>query len=272
MTELANRRKTGLTRRASVKPDVRRDRIVDLVRERYRITVEELADLLTMSRETVRRDLTLLADSGRLRKVHGGATLPEIHREGHFADRMTSAVRAKRAVAAAAAAIFPPGSTIFVDVGTTTLVFAEALSARADLTVVTNGVDIARKLASSGVKVFLVGGELKPGTGEVLGSMAVEQIGRFYASDVVLTVAGLNDRGAMDYQLDEAQIARAMIDQARVLTVIADASKLGRDALFQVCPLEAIDRLVVDRAPHPELALALEAAGVTVIVADAGPS
>ncbi len=250
-----------------MKPEMRRERIVDRVRECERISVEALADWLGSSRETIRRDLTWLADAGRIRKYHGGAALAEVHREGGFAARLVEAVHEKRAIAAAAAALFPAGSTIFIDVGTTTLMFADALSGRTDVTVITNGMDIGRKLVSSGVKVFIIGGELNPETAESAGPLAVEQVGHFHASDVVITVAGLNTGGAMDFQLDEAQIARAMIKRARMLTVIADASKLGRDALFQVCALEEIDRLVVDRAPESVLAEALANAGVRVIVA-----
>jgi DeoR family glycerol-3-phosphate regulon repressor len=250
-----------------MKPDHRRERIVDIVRERARMTVEDLAELLGSSRETIRRDLSQLADDGRLRKFHGGAALPEPHREGPFADRMGEAVREKRAIAAVASVLFPPGSTLFIDVGTTTQMFAEALAGRPDLTVITNGIAIARTLGESGTKVFGIGGEYRADTGEMLGAFAVEQIGRFFATHAVITVGGLSARGAMDFQLDEAQIARAMIAQARIITVIADSSKLQRDALFQVCPLADIDRLIVDCRPDIELAAALETAGVEVIIA-----
>ena len=253
-----------------MRPDDRRERIVEVVRERARMTVEDLAELLGSSRETIRRDLSQLADDGRLRKFHGGAALPEPHREGPFADRMGESVREKRAIAAVAAGLFPPGSTLFIDVGTTTQIFAEALAGRPGLTVITNGVAIAKILGDSGVTVFGIGGAYHPETGEMLGPLAVEQIGRFHAGHAVITVGGLTKRGAMDFQIDEAQVARAMVGQARFITVIADSSKLHRDALFQVCPLETIDRLVVDRPPDAEFAAALDAAGIEVIVASAG--
>ena len=250
-----------------MRPQLRRERIVERVRETERVTVSELARWLRSSHETIRRDLSHLAETGRIRKFHGGATLADIHREGPLASRLGEFVREKRSVAATAAGLFAPGSSLFIDVGSTTLLFADALSARRDLTVITNGLDIARKFSASGVKVFLTGGEFKPDTAELVGTLAIEQIGRFFASDAVLTVAGLNIRGAMDFQLDEAQVARAMVAQASTVTVIADSSKLGRDALFQVCPLEDIDRLVVDRAPDQALTDALAAARVEVIVA-----
>jgi DeoR family glycerol-3-phosphate regulon repressor len=250
-----------------MKPGQRREQIVALVRERERVTVDELAALLGGSRETIRRDLGTLADRGRLRKIHGGAMLPDSLHEGRFADRLVEAVAEKRLVAAAAAALFEPGTTLFIDVGTTTLMFAEALVGRADLTIITNGLEIARVLAGSGNKIFVIGGEFAADTAEMVGALAVEQIGRFYAAHAVITVGGLSERGAMDFQLEEAQVARAMIAQARQVTIIADTSKLQREALFQVCPLDAIDRLVVDRPPAPDFVRALEKAGVELIIA-----
>jgi DeoR family glycerol-3-phosphate regulon repressor len=250
-----------------MKPEIRRERIIDLVRERERVSVDDLADLLGSSRETIRRDLTELADRGHVRKFHGGAMMPDVHREGAFPIRLSEAIREKRAVARAAAALFGPGDTIFIDMGTTTLLFAEELARRPDITVITNSPQIAQIIAAGGGKVFVIGGEYRADVGEMIGSLAVEQIARFHAAHAVITVGGLGQSGAMDFLLDEAQIARAMVGQARFVTVIADGSKLGRMALFQVCPLGQIDRLVVDVAPGGALAQALAAAGVEVVVA-----
>jgi DeoR family glycerol-3-phosphate regulon repressor len=251
-----------------MKPVFRRERIIDLVRERERMAVDELAELLGSSRETIRRDLTALADRGRLRKFHGGAMLPEMYREGSFPARLSESVREKRAIARTAASLFKPGDTIFIDVGTTTLLFAEALAHQNGLTIITNGPRIGRIMAQAGSQVFVIGGEYRLDADEMVGALSAEQIARFHASHVVLTIGGLSRNGAMDYSLDEAQVARAMIAQARHVTIIADGSKLGRDALFQVCPLDAIDRLVVDISPDVGLGQTLAEAGVEVIIAE----
>lgn len=87
----------------------------------------------------------------------------------------------------------------------------------------------------------------------------------------MITVGALNGDGAMDFSIEEAEIARAMIAQARQLTVIADSSKLGRRALFQVFPLSRINRLVVDRKPTGELWEALQQARVEVHEAPCAP-
>lgn len=252
-----------------MKPKLRQDRIVDILRQQERISVEALADLLSASRETIRRDLNDLADRGEVRKFHGGAMLPEPAVEGDFSSRLSEAPAEKRAIARAAAALFGPGESLLVDAGTTTLAFAEELARRSGLTVVTNCLRIAQVVGQGpgGNRVFVIGGEYRPDVGETVGALAAAQIAGFNATHAVLTIGGLVAAGAYDFQIEEAGIARAMVAQAQHVTVIADGSKFNRRALFQVCRLEEIDRIVVDRPPDQALADALADAGVEVIVA-----
>jgi DeoR family glycerol-3-phosphate regulon repressor len=208
-------------------PEERRQEITRLAHAEGRVAVEELVARLNASRETMRRDLTVLAGRGILLKYHGGARTPRADIEGPFQARMAANMPAKRRIAAAAARLFEPGDTLFIDTGTTTLCLAEALGRLKGLTVVTNAPRLAGAIADL-------------------------------------------EGGIMDYDIDEAQVAQAMIGQAEQVTVVADASKLGRRALFQVCELAAVDRLVTDAAPPAAIAAALGEAGVAVVVAD-GP-
>lgn len=252
-----------------MRPDLRREQILGLVRARERMTVDALAELLTTSRETIRRDLTELAERGLVKKFHGGAAWPEAGGESAFQARMSENTREKRAIGHLAASLFAPGDTLFVDTGTTTVVFAEELARRSGLTVITNSLGIAQILGRSAManRVFVIGGEYRDDAGENVGVLAIEQIARFHAAHAVITVGAIEPAGVMDFQLDEAEVARAMVGQARKVTVLADSSKLDRSALFQVCPLSRLDRLVVDRAPSEPLAEAPRHAEVEVLVA-----
>jgi DeoR family glycerol-3-phosphate regulon repressor len=254
-----------------MKPRLRQDRIVEILRQQERISVEALAGLLSASRETIRRDLNDLADRGEVRKFHGGAMLPDAAGEGDFSSRLAEAAAEKRAIARAAAALFRPGDSLLVDAGTTTLAFAEELARHSGLTVITNCLRIAQIVGQGpgGSRVIVIGGEYRPDAGEAIGALATAQIAGFSASHAVLTIGGLVAAGAYDFQIEEAGVARAMVAQARHVTVIADGSKFNRSALFQVCRLEEIDRIVVDRRPDGALAGALAAAGVEVVVAQA---
>ncbi|PXB92111.1 DeoR/GlpR transcriptional regulator, partial [Pseudomonas aeruginosa] len=118
----------------------------------------------------------------------------------------------------------------------TTLLFARELARQSHLTVITNSLLIAGSVGASGNRAFMIGGEYRPESEQNVGALAIEQIARFNAEHAVITVGALNGDGAMDFSIEEAEIARAMIAQARQLTVIADSSMLGRRALFQVFP------------------------------------
>ncbi|WP_250514670.1 DeoR/GlpR family DNA-binding transcription regulator [Caballeronia sp. INDeC2] len=252
-----------------MKPQLRHTTILELLRQHKKVTVDFLSEHLGTSRETIRRDLTELSLRGQLRKYHGGATLLDRQTEGAFRSRLLEQDEEKRAVARCAAALFDRDDTLFIDTGTTTLAFAQELAARPAMTVVTNSLAITQTMARGGEahRVFLIGGEYVDEASENVGQLAVEQISQFHARDAVITVGAIDPSGVMDYELREAEIARAMIAQAKRVTVVADATKLNRTALFQVCTLDRIDRLVVNELPDAALAGALAVAGVEVIVA-----
>ena len=102
-----------------------------------------------------------------------------------------------------------------------------------------------------------------------LGPLAVEQIRNFRAQHAILTVGALDGASIMDFDLQEAEIARAMIERSERVTIVADHSKLGRKAVFDVATLGRIARLITDAPPPPALSGVLAQAGVEVIVASA---
>lgn len=254
-----------------MKPDERRERIAAVVRETSRASVDELARMLEISRETVRRDLSLLSEQGLLRKVHGGAVQSQTAREGSLRDREAANRPQKIAIGRRAAALFENGDSIFIDAGTTTTLFAATLAEMGGFTVITNSVPVAARLAESRVRseVYLLGGRYEPENQEVVGPVALDQINGFHADHVVLAIGAVDLTGkCTDYNADEAFIARAMVSRARRKTVLADSSKFGRNALFQVCEARELDRLVTDARPAEPLLRVLESAGVEVIVAE----
>lgn len=254
-----------------MRPRDRRERILELLRDsdNGRITVEDLVRRLKISQETVRRDLTQLSSGGLVSKFHGGVALPQSSGEGPFRARMAKSLREKRAIARSAAGLFRSGDTLLIDAGSTTVVFAEELARQTGLTVITNSVMIAQTMSrgGNGNRAFLIGGEYSDEAMVNLGALAVRQVAQFHAIHAVITVGAIGIEGVMDYTLEEAEIACAMIAQARRLTVIADSSKLEKTGLFRVCGLDVVDQIVVDARPKGALSDALAAAEVQVLVA-----
>jgi len=256
-----------------MKPEERRRRIADLVKEASRASVEELAGLLDTSRETVRRDLALLSEQGLLRKVHGGAVYAQTAFESPLKERYAAARQEKLALAEVAARQFREGDSLLIDSGTTTALFAAALGRTGSFTVITNSLLVARELRDSPCKseVYLLGGTLFGEGDEVLGSLVIEQIQRLQADHAVLTAGAIDPRGrCLDFNAEEAFIARAMMSSARRTTILADSTKLGKHALFEVCEAGEVDRLVTDKPPPREVGEALRAANVEVLVAARG--
>ena len=248
---------------------MRQIKIVEFIRKHERATVDELAVLLDVSRETIRRDLTSLANVGKIQKVHGGAVLPRVFGEGSFQQRMLDNAEAKARIAETAAKLFSTGETVFIDTGSTTLHFAEKLSEVSGLTIVTNSTDIANTIsaAAMGSRTFLLGGEFSPDNRQTVGTMVATQVRSFRAHHAVLTIGGLDGRtGAMDYNIEEALVARAMIEQSESLTVLTDSSKFNAVASFEVCSLARINHLVCDVMPPGALGKALTDAGVKIIL------
>ncbi|WNJ91533.1 DeoR/GlpR family DNA-binding transcription regulator [Bosea sp. 685] len=257
-----------------MRPSARQDLIVDYVEKRGSVTVEFLASTLSTSRETIRRDLSALAKDGRVRKFHGGASELSAYAEGQivegsFQARMHENVPQKRRIAKATAALFKPGDSIFVDTGSTTVYLAEELGKLSGLTVISNSILVAQQVSKgANNRVFLIGGEYRDDTAQNVGRLALDQIGAFKAAHLVITVGAIDADGVSDFNPEEAEIAQAMLGQSRSLTVIADSSKLGKTAIFQVCDLKRIQRMVLDQLPASPLAQTLLAAGIEIIIAD----
>ncbi|MDM7932349.1 DeoR/GlpR family DNA-binding transcription regulator [Tabrizicola sp.] len=248
-----------------MKPHERQPQIEAIIRREGEVSVEMLAARFDVSSETIRRDLGTLAERGRVQKVHGGARRPFLVAEPSFGERQGRAAAAKAEIGRRLGRIITPGETLFIDTGSTTLAAADALAAIPGLTIVTNSCRLADRLAQAGSEatIHLLGGRYGADNAQTIGSAVIEQLQGFRADRAILTVAAIDPAiGAMDASLDEAQIARAMIRNARSLTVLADASKFGRQAAYAVCATEDIDLLISDGQLDKAQAEALADRGV----------
>jgi DeoR family glycerol-3-phosphate regulon repressor len=251
-----------------LKPKQRQARVLDVIEREGEVTVDALAADFGVSAETVRRDLALLAESGAVLKVHGGARRMRLYAEGTFDQRMDEAAAEKAEIARKVAKVVAPRDTCFIDTGSTTLACAHALSEIDELTVVTNSVRIAQVMARGHGKarVHLIGGQFAADNGETVGPDAVEQIGRFHADYAIIGVAALDSSaGPSAANFDEASVARAMCANARKIIVVAHAGKFGRQAAHRICRFEDIDMLVSNEAPAGATLLALRSSGVALI-------
>ncbi|SFA88018.1 transcriptional regulator, DeoR family [Poseidonocella pacifica] len=237
--------------------------LADLLRD-GKVQTNALAERFAVSRETIRRDLLELDRRGSLTRVHGGAVpvVKDVRPEPAFRDRLAERAEAKLAIGRRAAELIPPGSTVFVDAGTTTRAFALELVRRIELRVITNCIEIAQILApSEGVDVLLLGGRPHGEVPATFGELTLSEIDRFLADFAVIGPVGLSlTRGGTDYELHEAEVARKMIGCSATCIMLCDASKIGAESRVAICGLDQIAHIVTDS----ETDMAFSPAGVKV--------
>lgn len=226
--------------------DERHHRIRTLLASYQRVTTERIVAELGVSRETARRDVLELEAAGELRRVHGGVVATGPGAEPPMAERALVRHKEKRAIAKAAARRIPPGATLFIDAGTTVLALAEALVALEGLTIITNAFDVATQLAARH-QVLVLGGRPGVEIAATYGERTIAEIRRCRADMAVLSPVGLHaGHGASSYDLAEAEVARAMVEQADQTMILADYSKWGQVSRVSFCAPQEIDVLVAD--------------------------
>lgn len=246
----------------------RHHRIVSLLATREQVSLENLAAEFGVSRETLRRDIVQLEAEGRLKRVHGGFTRAD-GEEPPFQSRVMAHAEAKRRIGAAAARLVEPGMLIAIDAGTTTLAFAESLVRIPRLKVVTNSLGVATTLRDGGgeADVILLGGHLGTDVPGTYGEIAIAQLQRFAPQIAFFSPVGLSAaKGAMNYDLAEAEVAKTLAENAKRVVVLADHSKLGHTSRVHICGCELIDTLVTDRSATQACTDELKAAGLGQLI------
>lgn len=232
----------------------RRGKIQEIVNERGSVSVTDLHRRLKVSRETIRRDITKLADEGRLRRTHGGA-LALSHSEPVFDERMTQNADGKKAIGLVAASLVADDTSVLIDSGTTTAFLAEALGERRRLTVYTNDLRIAARLAGHNEnRVILTGGEYQAQEGAMTGSDAVAMLGNYFPDFAFVSASAISAHPAlMDYTRDGADMRARMLAQARTKVVLADHTKFERTAPVRIQGFDEVDIIITDIAPSDRM-------------------
>ncbi len=247
----------------------RHEWILDQLRDHERVEVAILAQELNTSEVTVRRDLDLLAESGALRRVHGGAVSLLLRGEElPFALRELEAGEAKERIAARTAGLIRDGEAVIVDSGTTGVALARVLVHRR-LTVIPLSLPAASVLSTSTTsRLILPGGSMRPGEGALTGPITETALRSLRVDTAVIACCGVSlVEGITAYDLAEAAVKRAAMASARRTILVAETAKFTRTSLAVVGPLTDVDILVTDRDAPSEVVEAFQLAGVTVHLA-----
>ncbi|MFE7834874.1 DeoR/GlpR family DNA-binding transcription regulator [Streptomyces sp. NPDC057474] len=254
--------------------DARWQTLLELLVERGRLDVEEVAVELGVSAATIRRDFDQLAEQQMLVRTRGGAVVHGVSHELPLRYKTARRATEKQRIAKAVADLVAPGEAVGLTGGTTTTEVARALALRGDLasgapalTVVTNALNIAGELAvRPQFKIVVTGGVARAQSYELVGPLADGVLDRITMDVAVLGVVALDViHGAAAHDEAEAAVNRLLCERAERVVVAADSGKLGRRAFARICATESVDTLVTDSAAAPETVRLFEEAGVRVV-------
>lgn len=252
----------------------RRQQILQMLVQHGNVQVTELAEHFGVSSVTIRADLNHIESQGLATRTHGGATLvrtPPQEQDIHEKDALNLPLKDR--IGARAAQLVRPGENIIIDSGSTTMMLARHLRLRRDMTVMTNGLNIAWELANAdGVNVLLTGGLLRKQSLSLQGSQAEASLTSYSFDTLFLGVDGLDLQfGLTTHDEGEARLNHRMVERARRIVVLTDASKFGRVSLHRIARLDEIHTIITDDGISDEYREGVQRLGIEVIVTEPPP-
>jgi DeoR family glycerol-3-phosphate regulon repressor len=248
----------------------RQESIMVLAREAGRVAVDALAERFEVSPQTIRKDLNELCEAKLLARVHGGAMLASGTDNMAYAARRALAAAEKRRIAAAAARLIPDGSSLFINIGTTTEEVARALANRERLLVITNNLHVVSiLLPSPGIEVVVAGGLVRRADGGIVGEATLDLVAQFRVDIAVIGASALDPDGTLlDFDWREVRVTQKIIENARKVVLVADALKFARTAPVRIAHVAQLSAVVTDAAPPDRFAEACAEAGVQLVVVE----
>lgn len=230
--------------------NLRRDKIMDLLREDGSAKVVDLARLFKVTEVTIRQDLEKMEKDGIVTREHGGAYLKNIGDQvrGFSVAHQEMNTSRKEKIAAKSMEFIESGDTIILDSGSTVTEIAKKLKGFKNLTVITNALNIAMMLgAEPGIEVVMTGGEFKPPTLSLTGQKAADFFKGINVSKLFLATAGISLKSGLTYpSISDIVVKKAMIDAAETTYLVADSSKFGKSAFASLGALSLINYIITD--------------------------
>ena len=247
--------------------------IMDMLEKENAVSVTQLAEVLKISKETVRRDLRELEQDGMIRRTHGGAVCEQQSAsvsEHPFNVREVQHYAEKALICKCAAKYVQDGDTIFVDNSSTTISLLKNINPLYQITVVTNSI---RQLFESttinnqNMTIISLGGVFRAKNYSRAGSLSVDSARNFRPSKAFISCRAIEASGLSDGSIYEVETKRALIATAREVIVLADSSKFEETGTVYLADLKKATRVITDAGISKEAIRMLEIAGVEVEIA-----
>ena len=232
-----------------MKCTLRQQQLLDIIKEKQYVRVEELSQLTYTSPSSIRRDLTRLQNAGLVRRMYGGVTLPEpISGVAGFYSRYNANVREKRAVAGRAATLLQDGMTLFLDGSSTVAYLLPHIAARTDITVYTSNLQTALDGLQQGIRMVCLGGEPIADRPTLSGPLTYRAINERMADICFFSAKCVDENGIISDPTEEQNYLKQLMMQSSKSSVfLCDSTKFGTRSVYTLGSLGQVDYCAFDR-------------------------
>ena len=244
--------------------------LMERIKEKKALPLEALAKEVAYSVSTIRRDVMLLEEVGLVKLEKGMVKLVvSTAREKHYKLRSLEHTHGKGAIAKLCQDFLADGMSIFMDSSSTVLQVCKVVAQYKDITVITNGVEIAYELMQyPNVEVFIAGGYIKPHTSSIIGEPAIHYLEQFNFDLAFLSCAGIDDKRIYEASLQQTYVKRGVMARTKVNVLLCDSSKTYKSYKYTLGTLQEIDYLLMDEVPPKAIVEVAEKMDCEVVVSD----
>ncbi|MBQ9481123.1 MAG: DeoR/GlpR transcriptional regulator [Clostridia bacterium] len=245
----------------------RQDEIIEIIKERKSVSVNDLAKELFVSCATVRRDLSAMEKSGLIRRTHGGAIIT-----GSSSDESSTLLREqenvleKKEIAAVAVRFVKNNSSLYIDSSSTTGKIVPLLARFSYLSIVTNGLKNALLLSEkTNAKIYVTCGMIQSQSNSILGADTVEYCSKLHTDVAFISCNGVDLGGMTEASLEQAKVKQTMLKNSALKILLADSSKFGKTYMAKTGDFSDVDYFITDALPSPEYVAAIESRGCKIL-------
>lgn len=242
--------------------------IIEYLKEKKRIAVDEICSLYNVSRDTARRDLVKLEEDRAIIRTRGGAILPsDQHEVKNYSNRLGLVSSEKKLIGKKAATLINPGDYIILDTSTTVQACAEHIE-DIECTIITNSINQADILSkNSKTHIHLLGGEFHKEHRYLYGTSVIDKLSHYHVDKTFIGVIGISEKGLTVAHEEDGMVMKKMMQQADKVILLADHTKIGVTGFYRFASLQNIDLMITDKEPNEEFQELLAKHGVDLLIA-----
>lgn len=241
----------------------REKKILEILMEGKNPSVNEISDMLEVSKVTVRSDFTSLEEKGLIVRTRGGA-FPAFHPE--ILESQKHAIEEKNRIAKAAASMISDGDTVMINDGTTTSLIPKYLLGKRDIHIVTNSTLIfTYARINPALHLTLVGGTFQPSSEALVGPVSLMDLENFHVKYAFVGTSGFSlETGMTTHLVEGAEVIKKMNQQARKTILVADSSKYGKNGFVKILSLDHLDSIICDTGLERDNADSIRESGTDI--------